>query len=101
MCTNYFRLKCFDRGYWSFVKEFTHKNTAKFLQNLESIHSELHCGRAWLCLALNEASLESYFRSFLQNSQVVKKYYESPALLCDEQVFKTFMLFHFFVPPSV
>lgn len=50
------------------------------------MHTDLQCGRAWLSLALNEASLESYFRSFLQHSQVIKKHYESPALLCDEQV---------------
>ncbi|XP_054720235.1 pleckstrin homology domain-containing family M member 2-like [Uloborus diversus] len=78
-------LKSFDKGYWRFVKEFTHKNTVKFLEKLENIDTDIQCGRAWLCLALNESSLESYFRSFLQNTKLIKKYYDSPALLCDEQ----------------
>lgn len=82
----FYRLKSFDSGYWSFVMEFTHKNTVKFLEKLDNVHTQLHCGRAWLCSALNEASLESYFRSFMQNSKVVRKHYDSLALFCDEQV---------------
>ncbi|XP_035211125.1 pleckstrin homology domain-containing family M member 2-like isoform X2 [Stegodyphus dumicola] len=78
-------LKYFDKGYWAFVKEFTHSNNVKFLEKLENVDTDVQCGRAWLSLALNEASLESYFRSFTQNLRVVKKHYESLALLCDEQ----------------
>ncbi|GFY30970.1 pleckstrin homology domain-containing family M member 2 [Trichonephila clavipes] len=78
-------LKCCEKGYWAFVKEFTHSSTIKYLEKLKNAKTEIQCGRAWLSLALNESSLESYFRSFIQNVQVLKKHYQSLALLCDQE----------------
>ncbi|GBM20153.1 Pleckstrin y domain-containing family M member 2 [Araneus ventricosus] len=78
-------LKCYEKGYWPFVKEFTHSSTVEYLEKLKNVSTDVHCGRAWLSLALNETSLESYFRSFIQNLQILKKYYKSLALLCDQE----------------
>ncbi|KAF8770461.1 Pleckstrin homology domain-containing family [Argiope bruennichi] len=78
-------LKCYEKGYWPFVKEFTHSSTVEYLEKLKNASTDVQCGRAWLSLALNETSLESYFRSFSQNLQILKKYYKSLALLCDQE----------------
>ncbi|KAG8184799.1 hypothetical protein JTE90_001498 [Oedothorax gibbosus] len=85
-------LKSYDSGYWSFVKEFTHSCTVGFLEKLENAQTAVQCGRAWLSLALNESSLESYFRSIVQNPRHIKKHYKSLALLCDEQRMQLVMM---------
>ncbi|GFT82827.1 pleckstrin homology domain-containing family M member 2 [Nephila pilipes] len=78
-------LKCCEKGYWAFVREFTHSSTIQYLEKLKNVNTEIQCGRAWMSLALNESSLESYFRSFIQNVQILKKHYQSLALLCDPE----------------
>ncbi|GIX82023.1 hypothetical protein CEXT_151911 [Caerostris extrusa] len=49
-------LKCYEKGYWSFVKEFTHSSTVKFLEKLKHATTE-----------------------------ILKKHYKSLALLCDQE----------------
>lgn len=43
-------------------------------------------GRAWMCVALNEGLMESYFRCFEGNIKLVKKHYVRDALVLDQQV---------------
>ena len=43
-------------------------------------------GRAWLLLALNEQSLESYIRSFQQNKNIAAQFYERFLLLSKRAV---------------
>ncbi len=40
-------------------------------------------GRAWLLMALNEASMESYIRFMSENVKVVKKFYTRYSLFRD------------------
>lgn len=74
-----------SQGYWQFVKEFTHQKTLEYIQTVQLNKTFVGWSWAWLCVALNENCLESYFHSFAQNPHIIEKYYRQPALLRDEQ----------------
>lgn len=44
-------------------------------------------GRAWLYQALADHLLESYVRCYIDNTQLVRRYYVQDALVLDEQVY--------------
>ncbi|CAH2318492.1 pleckstrin homology domain-containing family M member 2 isoform X2 [Pelobates cultripes] len=48
-------------------------------------------GRAWLYLALNENSLESYLRLFHENQSLLEKYYYKNALVCSHDHLTLFL----------
>ncbi|XP_008571067.1 PREDICTED: pleckstrin homology domain-containing family M member 2 isoform X2 [Galeopterus variegatus] len=51
----------------------------------------LFAGRAWLYLALNENSLESYLRLFQENLGLLHKYYVKNALVCSHDHLTLFL----------
>ncbi|XP_065552921.1 pleckstrin homology domain-containing family M member 2 isoform X1 [Lathamus discolor] len=53
--------------------------------------SQAHTGRAWLYLALNENSLESYLRLFQENLSLLHKYYVKNALVCSHDHLTLFL----------
>lgn len=60
----------------SFLPTLPWPEAASTLTDLPSSHSHpLFAGRAWLYLALNENSLESYLRLFQENLGLLHKYY--------------------------
>ncbi|KAJ8320707.1 hypothetical protein KUTeg_002294 [Tegillarca granosa] len=78
-------LKHIGHGYWKVVTEFTRKNAIKEIKRLQNVTTDLGRGRAWLFMALNESSLESYLRCFEMNEKLVKKYYVKESLVLDQQ----------------
>uniref|UniRef100_T1ITE5 RUN domain-containing protein n=1 Tax=Strigamia maritima TaxID=126957 RepID=T1ITE5_STRMM len=78
-------LKNIAGGYWSFVKEFTDKDSIETILELQHVHSNIGRGRAWLHTALNENLLECYIRSFANNSMLIGRYYTQNAFLADYQ----------------
>ena len=51
----------------------------------------MFAGRAWLYLALNENSLESYLRLFQENLALLHKYYVKNALVCSHDHLTLFL----------
>lgn len=78
-------LKHITPGYWIFVKRFTHKLVISDILALDRLATNLGRSRAWLYQSLNEGALESYLRCFLDNDEVLKKFYIEHALLRDSE----------------
>uniref|UniRef100_A0A8C9Q2N3 Pleckstrin homology domain-containing family M member 2 n=1 Tax=Spermophilus dauricus TaxID=99837 RepID=A0A8C9Q2N3_SPEDA len=67
-------------GYWVLVVHFTRREAIKQIEVLQHVATNLGRSRAWLYLALNENSLESYLRLFQENLGLLQKYYDAPYL---------------------
>jgi hypothetical protein len=72
-------------GYWKYVTQFTRSEVIKEIKQLPKIKTDLGRGRAWLFTALNEQSLEAYFRNFQENRNLMLKFYKFGALLRDKE----------------
>lgn len=101
----FYRLQDISSGYWVLVLHFTRREAVRQMDDLQHVATNLgrsnlplshswklqvwsfwsanlnNCsfasclGRAWLYLALNESSLESYLRLFQENQALLHKYY--------------------------
>ncbi|XP_060040417.1 pleckstrin homology domain-containing family M member 2 isoform X2 [Erinaceus europaeus] len=58
---------------------------------LQQVSTKLGRSRAWLYLALNENSLESYLRLFQENLGLLHKYYVKNALVCSHDHLTLFL----------
>ncbi|GFO34452.1 pleckstrin homology domain-containing family m member 2 [Plakobranchus ocellatus] len=76
-------LKNVTHGYWTIVKQFSHKGMIRDIEMLMNVTTDLGRGRAWLYASLNEGLLESYLRMLDENKKLVKKYYAKEALMLD------------------
>ncbi|XP_018563176.1 sorting nexin-29 [Anoplophora glabripennis] len=72
-------------SFWPFVKKHLTKHEQERYAVLKHIWTDTGCGRAWIRSALNERSLERYFHTLLSNSNILKEYYESWAILRDDE----------------
>ncbi|EMP42081.1 Pleckstrin like proteiny domain-containing family M member 2 [Chelonia mydas] len=68
-------LQDLSSGYWVLVVHFTRREAIKQIEVLQHVATNLGRSRAWLYLALNENSLESYLRLFQENLSLLHKYY--------------------------
>ncbi|XP_078281846.1 pleckstrin homology domain-containing family M member 2 isoform X3 [Rhinoraja longicauda] len=75
-------LQDISSGYWVLVVHFTRSDAVKQIEMLQHVATNLGLSRAWLYLALNENSLESYLRLFWENRALLHKYYFKNALVC-------------------
>lgn len=78
-------------GYWVLVVHFTRREAVEQIELLEHVATNLGRSRAWLYLALNENSLESYLRLFQENLSLLHKYYVRNALVCSHDHLALFL----------
>ncbi|XP_078414229.1 pleckstrin homology domain-containing family M member 2 isoform X4 [Cetorhinus maximus] len=78
-------------GYWVLVVHFTRSEAVKQIDVLQHVATNLGRSRAWLYLALNENSLESYLRLFWENQNLLHKYYFKNALVCSHDHLTLFL----------
>uniref|UniRef100_A0A8C2YK24 Pleckstrin homology domain-containing family M member 2 n=1 Tax=Chinchilla lanigera TaxID=34839 RepID=A0A8C2YK24_CHILA len=84
-------LQDLSSGYWVLVVHFTRKEAVKQIEVLQHVATNLGRSRAWLYLALNENSLESYLRLFQENLGLLQKYYVRNALVCSHDHLTLFL----------
>ena len=77
-----------DRGYWPFLKTFSHNNVLTYINQLTLVRSPIGRGRAWLHIALNDHLMESYFRLFLEDSRPIRSHYRADAFIRDQERMK-------------
>ncbi|XP_054857340.1 pleckstrin homology domain-containing family M member 2 isoform X2 [Eublepharis macularius] len=78
-------------GYWVLVVHFTRREAIEQIERLQHVATNLGRSRAWLYLALNENSLESYLRLFQENLSLLPKYYVKNALVCSHDHLTLFL----------
>ncbi|XP_012577537.1 PREDICTED: pleckstrin homology domain-containing family M member 2 [Condylura cristata] len=84
-------LQDLSSGYWVLVVHFTRKEAIRQIEVLQHVATNLGRSRAWLYLALNENSLESYLRLFQENLSLLHKYYVKNALVCSHDHLTLFL----------
>ncbi|XP_053432799.1 pleckstrin homology domain-containing family M member 2 isoform X1 [Nycticebus coucang] len=84
-------LQDLSSGYWVLVVHFTRREAIKQIEVLQHVATNLGRSRAWLYLALNENSLESYLRLFQENLGLLHKYYVRNALVCSHDHLTLFL----------
>uniref|UniRef100_F1MRW6 Pleckstrin homology domain-containing family M member 2 n=1 Tax=Bos taurus TaxID=9913 RepID=F1MRW6_BOVIN len=84
-------LQDLSSGYWVLVVHFTRREAVKHIEVLQHVATNLGRSRAWLYLALNENSLESYLRLFQENLGLLHKYYVKNALVCSHDHLTLFL----------
>lgn len=84
-------LQDISSGYWVLVLHFTRREAIRQIEELQHIATNLGRSRAWLYLALNESSLESYLRLFEENQGLLQKYYYKNALVCSHDHLTLFL----------
>ncbi|XP_020637727.2 pleckstrin homology domain-containing family M member 2 isoform X2 [Pogona vitticeps] len=84
-------LQDLSSGYWVLVVHFTRREAIEQIEVLEHVSTNLGRSRAWLYLALNENSLESYLRLFQENLSLLHKYYVKNALVCSHDHLTLFL----------
>ncbi|KAM8796441.1 pleckstrin homology domain-containing family M member 2 [Eudromia elegans] len=84
-------LQDLSSGYWVLVVHFTRREAIKQIEVLQHVATNLGRSRAWLYLALNENSLESYLRLFQENLNLLHKYYVKNALVCSHDHLTLFL----------
>ncbi|XP_074074466.1 pleckstrin homology domain-containing family M member 2 isoform X2 [Macrotis lagotis] len=84
-------LQDLSSGYWVLVVHFTRKEAIRQIEVLQHVTTNLGRSRAWLYLALNENSLESYLRLFQENLSLLHKYYVKNALVCSHDHLTLFL----------
>ncbi|XP_056397602.1 pleckstrin homology domain-containing family M member 2 isoform X2 [Hyla sarda] len=84
-------LQDISSGYWVLVVHFTRREAVKQIEEQEHVATLLGRSRAWLYLALNENSLESYLRLFQENQSLLQKYYYKNALVCSHDHLTLFL----------
>ncbi|XP_027715601.1 pleckstrin homology domain-containing family M member 2 isoform X1 [Vombatus ursinus] len=84
-------LQDLSSGYWVLVVHFTRKEAIQQIEVLQHVTTKLGRSRAWLYLALNENSLESYLRLFQENLSLLHKYYVKNALVCSHDHLTLFL----------
>lgn len=78
-------LKRVEYGYWPFVKELTHSETAKYIANHPQVTSDLDKGRVWIFTAFSDGLLESYIRLFVDSQSLAKKLYTKKSFVRDKE----------------
>ncbi|XP_034358208.1 pleckstrin homology domain-containing family M member 2 isoform X2 [Arvicanthis niloticus] len=84
-------LQDLSSGYWVLVVHFTRREAIRQIEVLQHVATNLGRSRAWLYLALNENSLESYLRLFQENLGLLQKYYVRNALVCSHDHLTLFL----------
>ncbi|XP_068097756.1 pleckstrin homology domain-containing family M member 2 isoform X2 [Hyperolius riggenbachi] len=84
-------LQDISSGYWVLVVHFTRREAVKQIEEQQHVATLLGRSRAWLYLALNENSLESYLRLFQENQTLLQKYYYKNALVCSHDHLTLFL----------
>ncbi|KAM8791560.1 pleckstrin homology domain-containing family M member 2 isoform 3-T3 [Rhynchonycteris naso] len=84
-------LQDLSSGYWVLVVHFTRREAIRQIEVLQHVATNLGRSRAWLYLALNENSLESYLRLFQENMGLLHKYYVKNALVCSHDHLTLFL----------
>ncbi|KAM9298906.1 pleckstrin homology domain-containing family M member 2 [Gastrophryne carolinensis] len=84
-------LQDISSGYWVLVVHFTRREALKQIEEQQHVATLLGRSRAWLYLALNENSLESYLRLFQENQSLLQQYYYKNALVCSHDHLTLFL----------
>eukprot|EP00730_Choanoeca_flexa_P008687 TRINITY_DN12520_c1_g7_i1.p1 TRINITY_DN12520_c1_g7~~TRINITY_DN12520_c1_g7_i1.p1 ORF type:complete len:953 (+),score=231.79 TRINITY_DN12520_c1_g7_i1:74-2932(+) len=66
-------------SYWAYAKCFCRKDMIQTISHLTAVKTGRGRARAWLRLALNESSLESYLNLFMVDDSYKSKYYSKSA----------------------
>ncbi|CAH1154253.1 unnamed protein product [Phaedon cochleariae] len=72
-------------SFWPFINKHLTKHEQERYAVLKQIWTDTGRGRAWIRSALNERSLERYLHTLLSNADILKDYYESFSILCDDE----------------
>ncbi|GAB6022657.1 pleckstrin y domain containing, M (with RUN domain) member 2 [Chamberlinius hualienensis] len=78
-------LKRVSDGYWLFVRKISHKSVVAIIDNFPNVQADSEKGYAWLHLAINDHTLESYLQFVMSDQTDVKKFYMPNAMLRDLQ----------------
>nr|XP_033777810.1 pleckstrin homology domain-containing family M member 2 isoform X2 [Geotrypetes seraphini] len=84
-------LQDISSGYWVLVVHFTRREAIHQIELLQNVATHLGRSRAWLYLALNENSLESYLRLFQENQSLLHKFYYKNSLVCSHDHLTLFL----------
>jgi len=68
---------------WNVLTKISHKSTINQINKMKLIKSNVGKSRAWIRSSLNEKSFSSYIYSILNEKPLLKKHYESYALMLD------------------
>eukprot|EP00055_Hartaetosiga_balthica_P008772 m.33664 g.33664 ORF g.33664 m.33664 type:complete len:1234 (-) comp6465_c0_seq1:2610-6311(-) len=74
-----------DTTFWPIACELSHKNTIDDIKKLKKASSDKTRVRAWIRLAINENSMESYINALSLNSTWLTEYFEPYAFMRDEE----------------
>ncbi|KAF5306032.1 hypothetical protein FQR65_LT00747 [Abscondita terminalis] len=75
-----------DPNFWSPLLIISHKQNISQITNLPQICTEIGQCRAWIRIALNDGLLSSYLLTMRQDSSALKPYYNTFAIVRDEEV---------------
>ncbi|XP_019855820.1 PREDICTED: uncharacterized protein LOC105313847 isoform X2 [Amphimedon queenslandica] len=79
-----------DPTFWPIVLKISRKQAIEYINRLQYAQTDSGKCRAWIRLAVNECSLESYINVLTHDYQMLSYYYESHAFLRDEEVVSPF-----------
>lgn len=74
-----------ETGFWKYAKLFSRKDIVQEIARLRSVRTDIGRGRAWIRIALNEASMEPFLNMFLDDPKHKKKFYMADAFLNDQE----------------
>ncbi|KAK5639007.1 hypothetical protein RI129_011499 [Pyrocoelia pectoralis] len=75
-----------EPSFWAPLLIISHKQNINQIANLSQITTEIGQCRAWIRIALNECLLSSYLSTMRQDSSVLKPYYNTYALIRDNEL---------------
>ncbi|KAB0800998.1 hypothetical protein PPYR_05352 [Photinus pyralis] len=75
-----------EPSFWAPLLIISHKQNINQIENLSQITTEIGQCRAWIRMALNECLLSSYLSTLRQDSSVLKPYYNTYALIRDNEL---------------
>eukprot|EP00117_Sycon_ciliatum_P037407 scpid45103/ scgid27993/ Differentially expressed in FDCP 8 homolog len=71
-------------SFWPLIGRVSRKQAVQYLSRLQHVTSSAGRCRAWLRLAANESSLQSYFLVLCNDKDLLREFYEGHAFLLDD-----------------
>lgn len=72
-----------DPSFWNFVLVFSHKETINYIEKLSAIKNDAGRGRAWIRMALNDGSFNSYLVAMTNDKATLRRHYHRHSMLRD------------------
>lgn len=74
-----------DPSLWRVVVDITPRGTVHDIKQLKHATTDAARARAWIRIALNEGTLQSFVASLLANTSLLQEHYDPHAFLRDEE----------------